>query len=139
VPDEGPRDLFLIGAISRADGDCEDSATISQFRLNKLFTSCPEMISAKDNLVGGAVVAGLPDDPAAALAEAVCLSATLGPCRPITFRFLRSTLVTAGGGAVEAYDLGVGGGSLAAASVNSVGGGTIVGWLVSMMIRSGGC
>jgi hypothetical protein len=26
-----------------------------------------------------------------------------------------------------------------AASVNSVGGGTIVGWLVSMTIRSGGC
>ena len=48
-------------------------------------------------------------------------------------------MVTTGGGAAEAYAFGVGGGSIGAASVNSVGGGTIVGWLVSMTIRSGGC
>jgi hypothetical protein len=69
------------------EGNCEDSAAISQFRLKKFFTSWPEMISAKDNRVGAAIVTGLLDDPAAALAGATCLSAIFGPCRPTTLGF----------------------------------------------------
>ena len=61
---------------------------MAQFRLSRFFTSCPEMMSAKDNLVGGANDSGLPDDPAGALAEAICFSATLGPCRLASLRLL---------------------------------------------------
>src|ERR1700682_3799639 len=46
--------------------------------------------------------------------------------------------MTVGGGVVEAYDCS-GDGSPGTASSTSVSDGTIVGWLVSMTIRSGGC
>jgi hypothetical protein len=87
----------------------------------------------KDSLVSGTGVSG-----AGVLANGGWLGARLGPCRLVTFRLFISTSITVGGGPADAYDC-AGDGSLGAASVNSVGGGTIVGWLVSMMMRSGGC
>src|ERR1700730_14643620 len=48
-------------------------------------------------------------------------------------------LTTVAGEAAEAYDCIDGDGSSGTASANRFGGGTIVGWLVSMTIRSGGC
>ena len=92
----------------------------------------------KDNLVSGTVVAEPPPAAAGALANGGWLDASLGPCRLVTFRLFLSTSITVAGGPADAYDC-TGDGSLGAASVNSVGGGTIVGWLVSMMMRSGGC
>jgi hypothetical protein len=105
-----------------------------QCRLNRLLTSRPEMISANDNLVSGTVVAAT----VRVLANVGCLSATLGPCRLMTFRLRLSTSTTVGGGATDAYDCS-GDGALGTASATSTGGGTIVGWLVSMTTRSGGC
>jgi len=87
----------------------------------------------KDNLVSGTGVAA-----AGVLANGSWLDASLGPCRLMAFRFFWSTSIGVGGEAADACDWS-GDGSLGAASVNSVGGGTIVGWLVSMMMRSGGC
>jgi hypothetical protein len=37
-----------------------DRSTRPQFRLNRFLTSCPEIISVKDNRVSGTVVAELP-------------------------------------------------------------------------------
>src|SRR6202048_3452223 len=48
-------------------------------------------------------------------------------------------LTTVAGEAADAYDCIDGDGWSGTASGNSFGGGTIVGWLVSMTIRSGGC
>jgi hypothetical protein len=92
----------------------------------------------KDNLVSGTVVAEPPLVAAGVLANGGWLGASLGPCRLMTFRLFLSTPITVGGATADAYDWS-GDGSLGATSVNSVGGGTIVGWLVSMMMRSGGC
>ena len=88
----------------------------------------------KDSLVSGTGVSG-----AGVPANGDWLDASLGPCRLVTFRLFLSTPITVGGGPADAYDCNGGDGSLGAASVNSVGGGTIVGWLVSMMMRSGDC
>src|SRR5712672_679422 len=108
-----------------------------QCRLNRfLFT--PAIISMKDNLVSGTAVAEPPPAAAGALANGGWLDASLGPCRLVTFRRFLSTSISVGGGPDDAYDR-TGDGSLGAASANSVGGSTIVGWLVSMMMRSGGC
>jgi len=86
----------------------------------------------KDNLVSETVVAEPP------LAATGVLANGLGPRRLMPFRLFLSTSITVGGGAVDAYD-----GVLMArpepASPTSVGGGTMVGWLVSMTTRSGGC
>jgi hypothetical protein len=88
--------------------------------------------------VSGTVVAEPPLAAAGVLANCGWLGASLGPCRLVTFRLFLSTPITVGGGPADAYDC-TGDGSLGAAFVNSVGGGTIVGWLVSMMMRSGDC
>jgi hypothetical protein len=90
-----------------------------------------------DNLVSGTVVSELPLATAGVLANGGWLAATLGSCRLMTFRLFLSTSTTVGGGAAEAYDCS-GDGSPAIASPTSVGGGTMVGWLVSMIMRSGG-
>ena len=110
-----------------------------QCRLNR-FLTCPETISVKDNLVSGTVVAELPLAAAKVLANGGWLAATLGPSRLITFRRFFSTSTTVGGGGggggADAYDCS-GDGSLIAGAT-SVGGGTMVDWLVSMTTRSGG-
>ena len=108
-----------------------------QCRLNRLLFT-PAIISMKDNLVSGTVVAEPPPAAAGVLANGGWLDASLGPCRLVTFRLFLSTSITVAGGPADAYDC-TGDGSLGAASVNIVGGSTIVGWLVSMMMRSGGC
>ena len=97
-----------------------------------LFLCTPEIISTKDNLVSGTGVAA-----AGVRANGGWLSASLGPCRLMTFRLFSPTLITVDGGPADAYDWSRDG-SPGIAFVNSVGGGTIVGWLVSMMMRSGG-
>jgi hypothetical protein len=108
-----------------------------QCRLNRLLLT-PEIISMKDNLVSGTVVAEPPLAATAVLANGGWLAATLGPCRLMPFRLFLSTSITVGGGAVDAYDWS-GDGSPGTASPTSVGGGIMVGWLVSMKTRSGGC
>ena len=97
------------------------------------------MISAKDSLVGWTVVPALPPATAGVPANAGWSGATLGGCRLTTFRFFCSGLTTVAGEVAEAYDSSSGDGWSGTASANSVGGGTIVGWVVSMSIRSGGC
>jgi hypothetical protein len=89
----------------------------------------------KDNLVSGTVVAELPLAAAGVLANGGWLAATLGPSRLMTFRRFLSTSTTVGGGGADAYDCS-GDGSLIAGAT-SVGGGTMVDWLVSMTTRSG--
>jgi hypothetical protein len=59
-----------------------------QSRLNKFLASRPEIISMKDNLVDGTVVAELPFAAVGVIANDGWLAATLGPCRLMTFRFL---------------------------------------------------
>jgi hypothetical protein len=56
--------------------------------LNKFLASRPEIISMKDNLVDGTVVAELPFAAVGVIANDGWLAATLGPCRLMTFRFL---------------------------------------------------
>src|SRR6202171_3762838 len=75
--------------------------------------------------------------PGSSLAHGGWLAATLGPSRLITFRRFFSTSTTVGDGGADAYDCS-GDGSLIAGAT-SVGGGTMVDWLVSMTTRSGGC
>ena len=99
--------------------------------MNRLLLT-PEIISMKDNLVSETVVAEPP------LAATGVLANGLGPCGLMPFRLFLSTSITVGGGAVDAYDWS-GDGSAGTASPTSVGGGTMVGWLVSMRTRSGGC
>ena len=75
-----------------------------QRRFNRLLTSCPEMIFAKDNFVSGTVVEELPIATERVLGNDGCLAATLGSCRLTAFgRFLYTSMVV-GGGVAEAYD-----------------------------------
>jgi hypothetical protein len=55
-------------------------------RLNR-FLPTPEIISLKDSLVGGTVVAEAPLAATGVLANGGWLGASLGPCRLMTFRF----------------------------------------------------
>jgi hypothetical protein len=96
------------------------------------------MISEKDNLVSGTVAAELPLATAEVLANGGWVAAILGPCRLTIFRLFLSTPTTVGSGGADAYDCS-GEGSLVIVGPTSIGGGTMVGWLVSMTTRSGGC
>ena len=107
-----------------------------QRRLNR-FLPTPEIVSMKDNLVGGPVVVELPLATAGALANCL-LAATLGSCGLMTFPLFLFLSTSTTVGDTDAYDCS-GDGSLGTASSTSAGGGTIVGWLVSITTRSGGC
>src|ERR1700737_4211140 len=74
-----------------------------QRRLNRFFTSCPEITSIKDILVGGKVVGGLPFAAAGGLANGGWEAATLGPCRLMSFRRFLSSRITVGGGVADAW------------------------------------
>jgi hypothetical protein len=93
------------------------------------------MILANDNLVGGAIVAGL------LLATTIAGGANGGwfTCFFLAFDFFFSAPVTVVWRFIEAYACTCGGCSSEIESAADVGGGTIVGRLVSMTIRSGGC
>jgi hypothetical protein len=110
-----------------------------QCRLKRSLTICPEMMFANDNLIVGTVVAGAALTTAAVADDGVCLAATSFTCRLIAGDRFFSTSTTFRRGAVEACACTGGGGSSGTASPNSVGDGTMVGWLVSMTIRSGDC
>jgi hypothetical protein len=97
------------------------------------------MISANDNLVGATVVAGATFAATFVGDDGACLAATSFTCRLTAFDRFMSTSTTFGRGAVGAYDCTGGGGRSGTASANGVGDGTMVGWLVSMTIRSGDC
>jgi hypothetical protein len=94
------------------------------------------MISANDNLVSGTAVAELRLGARGVLPIGGCLTTTLGPRRLTTFRLFLSASITGGGAAPDAYDCSDDG-SPGTAFPTSVGGGSIVGWLVSMTMRSG--
>jgi hypothetical protein len=106
-----------------------------QRRFNRFLTNCPETISVKDNLVSGLVVQELPFATEGTRANDGCLAATLGPSRLMAFRLFITSIVV-GGGDADAYDWS-GFCSPGTTSPTSVGGGTRVGWLVSMIMRSG--
>src|SRR5216683_2817342 len=74
-----------------------------QCRLNRLLFT-PAIISMKDNLVSGTVVAEPPPAAAGVLADGGWLDASLGPCRLVSFRRFLSTSITVGGGPADAYD-----------------------------------
>src|ERR1700676_588760 len=57
-----------------------------QCRLKRFLTSRPEIISVKDNLVSGAVVAELPLAATGGLANGFWSVGILVPCRLMTFR-----------------------------------------------------
>jgi hypothetical protein len=67
------------------------------------------------------------------------LAASSFTCLLIGFDLFLSTSIAMGRGGAEASECTDGGGWSGTASANRVGGGTIVGKLVSMTIRSGGC
>ena len=97
-----------------------------QRRFNRLLTSCPEMISAKDNFVRGAVVEEMPSGSERVLGSDGCLAATLGPCRLTAFALFLYSSIVVGGGVADAYDCS-GDGASGTALSNGIGGGTIVG------------
>jgi hypothetical protein len=68
-------------------GLAADNWSKFQWRLIRFFTSRPEMISAKDNLVSGAIVADPPVASTGVLDKGGWLVATLFGCRLTTFRF----------------------------------------------------
>jgi hypothetical protein len=95
---------------------------------------------ANDNLVGGAVAAGTALATTAVGRDAgTCLAATSFTCLLIAFGFCFSALTTAGRRASGATGGTGGGGASGIVSANGARGGTIVGRLVSMTTRSGGC
>jgi hypothetical protein len=136
---------MLLSAVDRAptamQADrlaCGMRSTIlnAQLRLNRFFRIL-EMRSLKDSLTGGGFVAGLCLVAAGVLANCGRSGANLGILRLFGFCFLCSTSDIAVGGGTEANDCR--GADLLAIVSSTIGGGVIVGWLVSMMTRSGGC
>jgi hypothetical protein len=97
------------------------------------------MIFANDNLAGGAIVGGLLFATTFIRVDAGCLAAISFTCLFLAFAFVFSTPVTGAWEVIGTDDCTCAGGSSGIASAISVGGGTTVGWFVSMTIRSGGC
>ena len=68
-------------------GQAVDNSSTFQSKWNRFLTRRPEMISAKDNLVGWTVVPEVPLATGGLLASTGGLGAFLGPCRLTTFCF----------------------------------------------------
>lgn len=110
---------------------------MGQCSLNRSLASCPEMILANDNLVGGGgIVTGLLLATTGALATDGCLDAN---CFFLAIVFVLSTLVVGEAGTTDAYVCTRDGGSSGIELAARFGAGTIVGRLVSMTTLSGAC